>query len=83
MPEDRGEVCARVWETTREADAYWWDCANRSMDREPVPARAEVSPDSATAGQPGVWRVSIALERDKILTYAVQVRLTLLERLAC
>jgi len=60
------EIRARQWETTREADRYWWDCANRTMDREPVPARAQVSPDVATAGQPGVWRVSITLEQDTL-----------------
>ncbi len=68
MSDDRSRdgARARVWDTTREADRYWWECANRSMDREPVPARAEVRPDTATAGQPGVWRVTIALEQDAL-----------------
>ena len=57
---------ARIWETTREADAHWWACANESMDRAPVAARVEVTPSRATAGQPGVWRVSIALEAETL-----------------
>jgi hypothetical protein len=57
---------ARHWEGPREADAHWWPFVNRTLDKQPVAARASVTPGVAEAGQPDVWRVSVVLEDEPL-----------------
>ena len=57
---------ARRWDSTRELDKYWWSFVSETLDKEPLPACASVSPGVGKAGEPGVWRVSIAFAEHRL-----------------
>lgn len=66
MTDPEGALRARRWEDTKEFDRYWWHFLCDTYDREPVPVRASVTPAVAKAGQPCVWRVSLAFAEDAL-----------------
>ncbi|MGD8239738.1 MAG: DUF3604 domain-containing protein [Armatimonadota bacterium] len=60
MSDSRDAPHAKRWDDTKELDRHWWRFLCDAYDKEPVPVHASVTPALARAGQPGVWRVSLA-----------------------